>query len=198
MSAPLAVVKVGGSLYDLPDLATRLRGWLAAEGNSGAGVLLVPGGGAAADVVRDLDRRHQLGEEASHWLALRALSLAAYFLAALLPSARVIEDVMECEGVWRGGGVPVLDAHSFALADEGRAGCLPHTWAVTSDALAARVAVVTRARRLVLLKSVTVPRGADWREAGRRGLVDETFAEVLRDAPAELCVRAVNLRVWPY
>jgi aspartokinase-like uncharacterized kinase len=190
-----AVVKVGGSLYDLPDLATRLREWLVAERNSGFGVVLVPGGGRTVDVVRELDRLHQIGEETAHWLALRALSVNAHFLKSLLPNACVIEDMNECENVWFSGRTPILDPHEFARQDENRIGRLPHVWAVTSDSLAARVAVVTQARHLVLLKSTTIPTGMDWREAGRLGLVDETFADVVRQS-ANLQVHAVNLRTW--
>jgi aspartokinase-like uncharacterized kinase len=193
----LAVIKVGGSLYEWPDLATRLREWLAAEWNSGFGVLLIPGGGSTADAVRDLDRRHGLGEEKAHWLALRALSLNAHFLASLLPDACVIEDVKHGEKVWLEGGTPILDVHEFARADERRTGRLPYTWAVTSDALAARVAVVSQAHHLVLLKSTAIPARPDWAEAGRLGLVDEVFAEVLRAASHHLQVSAVNLRTWP-
>jgi aspartokinase-like uncharacterized kinase len=192
-----AVVKVGGSLYDLPDLATRLHEWLAAEWDSGFGMLVIPGGGAVADAVRELDRRHGLGEEKSHWLALRALTLNAHFLASFLPPACVIEDVTHCPRAWLEGKIPVLDVHEFARTDEHRPGRLPHSWAVTSDALAARVAVVTHARRLILLKSTTIAPGADWAEVGRLGLVDEMFAEVLGDASAKLRVSAVNLRTWP-
>jgi aspartokinase-like uncharacterized kinase len=189
----MAVVKVGGSLYDLPDLAPRLRRWLA--GLAGP-VLLVPGGGATADVVRDLDRRHGLGEDKAHWLALRSLTVNAHFLAALLPATRVVEDLQTCPEAWRAGLTPVLDAHAFAGADEGRPGRLPHAWAATSDSLAARVAAVGGARRLVLLKSVTVPAGMGWAEAGRLGLVDALFADLLRAGPSDLGVEAVNLAAW--
>lgn len=191
MSPSLTVVKIGGSLYDLPDLAIRLRRWLAAECEGG--VLLVPGGGPAADVVRDFDRRHHLGEEASHWLALRVLSLNAHFLAALLPSARVLHDVEACQRAWQENVIPILDVFSFARADEERPDRLPHSWAVTSDAVAARVAVVTQASQLVLLKSTTIPPEMNWHEAGRLGWVDAVFAEVVREAPG-LRIRAVNLR----
>ena len=191
MSPPLTVVKVGGSLFDLPDLAPRLRRWLDAE--CAGGVLLVPGGGSSADMVRDLDRRHNLGEEASHWLALRALALNAHFLAALLPSACVLHDVETCQRAWQENRIPILDVFSFARADEARPGHLPHSWTVTSDALAARVAVVAQARELVLLKSMTIPPSVDWHEAGRLGWVDAVFAEVL-GAARDLRVRAVNLR----
>jgi aspartokinase-like uncharacterized kinase len=72
---------------------------------------------------------------------------------------------------------------------------LPHSWAVTSDALAARVAIVTGAHSLILLKSASLPDGVDWTEAGRLGLVDAMFAKVRHQAPADLHVRAVNLRL---
>ncbi len=193
MPSTLAVVKIGGSLYDLPDLGPRLRRWLAVH-DGGSHVVLVPGGGALVEVLRRLDHCHGLGEETSHWLALRALTVNAHFLASLLPPAYVIGDVDELPRAWDKGLLPVLDLHEFATADESRCGRLPHTWAVTSDALSARVAVVLQARQLVLLKSTTIPPNIDWREAGRLGLVDAQFSEVLRDAQADLYVRAVNLR----
>jgi aspartokinase-like uncharacterized kinase len=166
------VVKVGGSLYDWPDLGPRLRAWL--DALRPAQALLVPGGGPTADVVRALDRRHALGEEASHWLALQALSLNGRFLQALLP------------------GVTIVDAYDFARQDEGQPGALPHSWDVTSDSVAARVAAVTGARRLVLLKSADFPVGIEAVEAGRGGLVDAYFAR----AQGNLEVYALNFRAW--
>jgi aspartokinase-like uncharacterized kinase len=213
------VVKIGGSLYDLPDLGSRLGKWLASLGTRE--VLLVPGGGPAADVVRNLDQTHCLGEEAAHWLALQALSLNARFLATLLAAdtnPAVIGDPKWCHPLWQGGRLPILDAHSFARMDEGRAGCLPHHWSVTSDSVAARVAVVAGADRIVLLKSITLPDGIGWTEAGRRGFVDAYFAAALRSAECgvrsaecgidnpplrtphsalrSIAVRVVNLRTW--
>jgi aspartokinase-like uncharacterized kinase len=189
-----AVVKVGGSLYDLPDLGPRLRRLLD-EQFAGACVVLVPGGGASADFIRQLDRCHGLGEEISHWLALRALTLNAHFVASLLPHSCVVGNLEKFQQAWDIHKLPILDVHEFARGDDRNPGHLPHRWAATSDALAARVAVVLEARRLVLLKSTTVPSGLDWTEAGQLGFVDEMFAEVLRDAPADLHVSCINLRV---
>jgi aspartokinase-like uncharacterized kinase len=185
--AGLLVVKVGGSLYDLPDLGARLRSRLGKE--SFARLILVPGGGRTADVVRDLDARQGLGEVSAHWLALRALTFNAHFLAHLLPEVPLLADPALCPP----NSVALLDAHAFAQADEGRPGCLPHCWSVTSDSLAARVAVVAQASELVLLKSMSIPPDLPWEEVGRRGLVDPMFADVLRQAP-RLRTRAVNLR----
>jgi aspartokinase-like uncharacterized kinase len=184
------VVKVGGSLFDLPDLGPRLAAWLAGRAERAA--LLVPGGGPTTDVVRAFDRRFGLGEEKAHWLALRALALNARVLADLLPAACVVGGVEECPAAWRTGRVPVLDAHAFAQADA--ADRLPHCWDAGSDAVAARVAVAAGAARLVLLKSVDLPQGIDWDEAGRRGLVDPWFGRVLRQARRPPAVEFVNLR----
>ncbi len=188
MAAPLTVVKVGGSLYGLPDLQSRLRSFLARR--PGERLLLVPGGGLTAEVVRTLDQRHGLGDERAHWLALRALTLNAAFLAALLPDAIIVEHPASPTA-----DVSILDALAFAEWDERQnpTRCLPHTWDATSDAVAARAAVVGGAARLVLLKSVTIPPEMDWSEAARLGFVDAVFAGVIGDAPA-LVVEAINLR----
>ena len=184
------IVKVGGSLYDLPDLGPRLRAWLALQATRR--IVLFPGGGAAADWIRHVDSLAQLGEERSHWLALRALTLTAHVLAARLPGATVIEDLNEREAAWRRGLVPVLDPHAFARADEHRADHLPHSWDVTSDSLAARAAIVAVCPELILLKSRDLPTDDDWTAAARLGLVDAAFPL----ASASLRVLVVNFRQW--
>ena len=182
------IVKVGGSLFDLPDLAARLHAWLARLDVSP--VMLIPGGGVTADAVRALDRTHHLGEEASHWLALEALSINARFLQVLLPTAKLVAEIQVGSM-----GLHILDAMPFFRADEQRPDHLPHTWQVTSDSLAVRVAVLAEARELVLLKS-TDWRGDDWTAASRAGIVDDYFAPAVRCAPSELRIRVVNLRLW--
>jgi aspartokinase-like uncharacterized kinase len=182
------VVKVGGSLFDLPDLGPRLRHWLAGLGP--ASFLLVPGGGAVAEVVRDLDQCHHLGEEKSHWLALQAMTLNAHFLQTLLPSSCIVSRP------WPDGPGPfLLNAHSFARLDDHLPDRLPHTWQVTSDSVAARAAIVGAAHELVLLKSASLPKGATWDEVARAGLVDAFFPELVRKMDG-VRVWSVNLRQW--
>src|SRR2546430_1392521 len=110
MFSDVRIVKVGGSLYELPDLGMRLVGWL--RRYEGGRVVLVPGGGPAADVVRTYDRSQRLGDEASHWLALRMLQVNAHFLARLLPQARIV--ATPCADA----PLSVLDAFVFAQDDE--------------------------------------------------------------------------------
>lgn len=177
--AELIVVKVGGSLFTWPDLLPRLRTWLATL--TAARVLLVPGGGASADVIRHLDTTHGLGAEAAHWLALRAVQLNAQWLAPALNAPIVTEPAL---------GLSVLDGFAFAQADEANAEHLPHTWDATSDSLAARVAQVFAANELILLKSIALPANVNWTEAAARGWVDPLFPGLVRARR----VRAVQLR----
>jgi aspartokinase-like uncharacterized kinase len=189
---PAIVVKVGGSLFDLPDLGSRLLRWLA-QFPPGE-VLLVPGGGQATDVVREYDRLHGLGEERAHWLALWALALNARFLASLLPGAVVLPHVLLSRPHRLHGQIPILDPYAFARADENQPGCLPHCWMVTSDSVAARAARLAGARELILLKSVSSAARFDCALAAKSGLVDAYFPEAVGDS---LAVRSINFRCWP-
>ncbi|MBX9579679.1 MAG: hypothetical protein K2X87_05160 [Gemmataceae bacterium] len=165
----MIVVKVGGSLYDHPGLGPGLRAYLAELATEP--VLLVPGGGDFGDAVRRLDAVHRLGEEAAHRLALRSLAAPAAFLEHLV-----------------GNQAAVLDADDFCRRDD----TLPHSWAVTTDSIAARAAVVHRAARLVLLKSIDIPPGTPWREAAECGWVDQHFPHVV--AGRSILIEPVNFR----
>jgi aspartokinase-like uncharacterized kinase len=194
------IVKVGGSLFDLPDLGARLHLFL--ESLTCGQIVLVPGGGPACDLVRQWDRNGRLGDEAAHWLALRAMTWNGRYLQALLRQrqANLCGDPLRLEGIWSMGAIPILDAFEFALADEGRTGCLPHGWHVTSDCVAARLAAVTGSDCLILLKSVTMPDGTDCRDAMARGWIDPYFQEVVLPGAANeekvMRILAVNFRAW--
>ncbi len=88
--------------------------------------------------------------------------------------------------------IGVLDCFAFALEDEGRPGALPHSWSVTTDSIAARAALVFRAERLILLKSVDVSPGTSWDVAAVNGWVDTHFPQI---AQALTCpIDVVNFR----
>lgn len=187
----LAVYKLGGSLLSLPDLAARLKRLFERE-TSHPRRLLVSGGGGAADIVRDWDRLHGLGEERAHWLALESLRLNESLLAELLPGGRVVRSRDEAECVWDAGGLPILCACDFLREEERRAALpLPHTWDVTSDSIAAWVAAVWPADRLVLLKSVALATRGTGSAPDAAPPVDAYFHVI---APRVRDIRWANLR----
>jgi len=182
------VLKIGGSLLDLPDLPVRVSRLLAELRNSR--VAIVAGGGAATDVVRDWDRRFGLGESASHWLALRALRLSDALLERQLPGTECVMNRDSLASVWSRGSVGILAMESLLLEAESRAEPTPpESWDVTTDSLAAWAAVRLCAR-LVLAKSVDVPR-MSLNDATAAGLVDRWFSRATGEG---LCVDWVNLR----
>lgn len=185
MSSSCVVVKVGGSLLDVPDLAARLTRSLADLPS----VLLVPGGGRLTETLRQLDTVHGLGEETCHWLALQAMSINAGVLGRLLPDAQLVTDLSpRCAG-WR-----ILDPYPFFRDDDKNPDHLPHRWSVTSDSLALRAAVLMRAQELVLLKSVDWDGRRSWHEAAAAGVVDAYFPDALAHQQQTPAVRVVNLR----
>jgi aspartokinase-like uncharacterized kinase len=183
------VVKLGGSLLDIPGLGRELRDWLDALPTRQ--VILVAGGGPAADVIRELARVHHFGEAQAHWLAVRALSLAARAVAELLPASRFVTALDDCQETWAVDCTPILDPHPVLLGDWGKPGELPHRWSVTSDSIAARVAILVGAAELILLKSRTASAGHTWADLAREGFVDEFFPTVAHQLRA---VRVVNFR----
>ncbi|MBI4584655.1 MAG: hypothetical protein HY717_11625 [Planctomycetes bacterium] len=176
-----AVLKLGGSLLEPPDLAdlpARLSRVLLDHG--GARPIFIVGGGPMVECIRRWDRLYHLEEEPAHWIAVRALSINARVVEKLLPVFRMAEAAEACFEAWEGGRVPILDCHAFLLqVDERRPDPLPRSWKITTDSIAARAAQHFAAPRLVLLKSVALFAPTAVAEAVERGLVDPHFDRVI-------------------
>ena len=190
-AGPIVVVKLGGSLLDWPGWPTRLVAFLANLPDDPR-VVLVVGGGRFADILRDLDETHGLGEATAHALALRVLDTTAYLAAALLPDSRVVADLADLAAAWTLGLLPILAPRRFLDRDDQSPDPLPHRWTTTTDSIAARVATHLGAAHLVLLKSRPLPPEAtDWTTAATLGLVDPEFA---RRIGGDFQVKFFNLR----
>jgi aspartokinase-like uncharacterized kinase len=179
---PFAVFKIGGSLFDLPELPELVEQVLGQR--PGTAPLLVAGGGPAADAVRDWDRVHHLGETAAHELALEAMDLSASLLARFFPEARLVRSEPQARMAASDGVLAILCAGCFIKAAEAQGHApLARSWRVTSDSIAAWTAGVLAAE-LVLVKSVGVPLEMTLAAAARAGLVDESFPAVAANLPA--------------
>jgi probable H4MPT-linked C1 transfer pathway protein len=148
LATPLAdvVLKIGGGMLGTPGDLEAVCAWL--ERLTGRRALLVPGGGPFADAVREVDARQQLSPDAAHWMAIRAMDAFAEQVASRLTRGVVVETPDEIRAAIRQGRVPVLAPSRWLRANDP----LPHTWAVTSDSIAAWVAGEVGAARLILVK----------------------------------------------
>jgi aspartokinase-like uncharacterized kinase len=194
-SRSVRVVKVGGSLFDFPDLVGALHRFLGRQGP--AANVLIAGGGPWADAVRQTFACRSLSESTAHWLCVRAMSLTARLLASL-SAEWTLHDRWDDLYSWtrRSGDPPAVrlfDVETFLEQEEaqlpGRE--LPRDWSATSDSIAARVAQCLGGAELVLLKSKSLVPDTPIEEASEAGYVDRFFPQAV---PGLQCVRCVNLR----
>ena len=195
------VIKLGGSLLDLPDLAVRLEEWL--EANPAQDNLLVVGGGPIVEAMKLLDRVHRLNQTQVHWWCIELLEYSARIVGCLLPQSLALRTPQQlAEHLHRSSqtvnpDVVLVHVSSFysqplsgtpgSLAD-----LLPHSWHTTTDSLAALLCRQVEADELVLMKSTTVANPCNDAPAWcRAGIVDEAFPELAVTIPN---IRIVNLR----
>ena len=196
------VIKLGGSLLDLPDLTARLREFIDSQPNSGA-LLIVVGGGKIVNAVRDYDLIHSIDPVASHWLCVDLMHSTAQLLQALLPEFPFLADTCELSSfvseesdsdadvdsvVTKAAIVSPLSFYSRTL----NAQSLPVGWQTTSDSISAFLATMLRADELILLKSTDESK-VDGQDNREQSLTDEAFSSVV---PEWLKVRIVNLRAY--
>jgi probable H4MPT-linked C1 transfer pathway protein len=188
------VVKIGGGLlahHGCLDAVLAVMGDLARD----RPLLIVPGGGPFADVVREQDDRLKrarapLSDDAAHWMAILAMDQYAHLIASRLPIATLVSDAVAIADAVRAGRVPVLAPSSWLR----RVDPLPHSWNVTSDSIAAWVAKQVGARGLMLIK----PPGASGQD-----VVDPHFAQAsdglrIELIPADAVETRCGLRRSPH
>lgn len=188
---PLRVAKLGGSLLTYEPLAPALRAWLADDSFSGHTVLVV-GGGPLVDGLREVDRRHAISESAMHWLCIQALSVTAQCVQQLLPELPLVAQLGTLRERLAVRGATLFEVQHFMRYEEPHLPGvkLPATWDVTTDSIAARLAIVLEAESLVLLKS-SDPASERFDELVEAGHVDRFLPRLMADAPP---IRCVNLR----
>jgi len=168
------VIKVGGSLAVDPDA---LRGLcvelsLVAERFK---VVVVPGGGQFADMVRKIDEQFGLSSGASHRMALLGMDQFGLLLSELIPSCRVASSLSVISGLGSSGRVVVLLPARLVF----RARSLVASWDVTSDSVAGYVAGRLAATKIVLVTDVDGVFSADPKVENGAKLLAEVSASGL-------------------
>ncbi|WP_309492560.1 hypothetical protein [Candidatus Hecatella orcuttiae] len=144
-----AVVKVGGSLTEYPQALKKLCKTLSRLSHRHR-LLIVPGGGPLADAVRALDRKFSLPPQTAHRMAVLAMDQFGLLLHSFIPASHTVSRLEEVEILLGRCGLPIFLPSRFTAASR----LLRASWDVTSDSIAAFLALRLKADKLLLLKDV--------------------------------------------
>jgi aspartokinase-like uncharacterized kinase len=168
-----AVLKVGGSLAENPTSLTRLCQQLSALAKTYR-IVIVPGGGKFADTVRKIDKTYKLSDVVAHKMAILAMDQYGFFLSDITPKAYVSHS-LKAVGNSAKGTLPILLPSKIMFREDS----LGHSWDVTSDTIAAYIACLLHAEKLVLVTDVDGIFSEDPKKTSDAKLVEELSAEEL-------------------
>ncbi len=168
-----AVLKVGGSLAEYPTSLRRLCKELAIFAKDHK-ILIVPGGGKFADVVREFDKTYSLSDMVAHKIAILAMDQFGMFLSDITPNPHVsysLEEVRDSPS----GTLPIFLPSRFIF----RKDPLESSWDVTSDSVAAYIAGMIHANKLILVTDVDGIFTEDPKKSLDAKLIEEVSAKQL-------------------
>lgn len=175
------VIKLGGSLVSRRDFVPAVCEWLEQQQASRPEdhrVLLV-GGGPLVETLRQLDALRAISASDAHWRAIELMQVTGRMVAGWLPAMEVVESFCDLRRRCAQPGQTLLLPERFLMDDEPNleGDVLEEGWHVTSDSIAARLAICLGAARLRLIKSrrPAAAEANDWALAAQNGLVDRFF-----------------------
>lgn len=143
------MVKVGGSLALEPEKLRALCNKLSVLSQTHE-LLVVPGGGEFADVVRRLDERFSLPRRTTHRMAMLGMDQYGLLLADLTPNSVVTESLQQSKTALASRKLPILLPSNLMLEEDP----LENSWDVTSDSIAVYVAPQLGVHKVVLVTDV--------------------------------------------
>jgi aspartokinase-like uncharacterized kinase len=144
-----AVIKIGGSLAEDPE---RLRALCAklSEFAKKYAIVVVPGGGRFADVVRDFDKRFTLSSEISHRMAVLGMEQFGLLLSQIIPNSCATYLLNDAKQLSEIGVVPVFLPSRLMFKEDP----LENSWNVTSDSISVYVASRLHVAKVLLVTDV--------------------------------------------
>ncbi|MFZ2071560.1 MAG: amino acid kinase [Halobacteriota archaeon] len=136
-----AIIKLGGSLIENGREIVEVLRVYAKEKEKDRHILVIPGGGPFVAEVRNY--AYCLTEEAAHWMAILAMHQYGLFLAN--DELLTVESLDEIDESFC-----IILPYQILKADDS----LPHTWDVTSDTIAAFIAMKLGERTFIKLTDV--------------------------------------------
>jgi len=175
----MIVLKLGGSLLSSPVLSQYLQ--LAIQKGQGQ-LVIVPGGGVFADQVRLTQTQWQYDDKIAHYMAILAMQQMALLFQGLCADLVLINQVSGIRPALQQQQVVVWSPLAIELDAAG----IPASWDVTSDSMAAWLAIQLSAIRLILVKSAKIPVNATLEQLATLGVIDKAFTRLVHNKPLRI------------
>lgn len=144
-----AIIKIGGSLIEIPQAFKSLCLELSKIAQKHS-ILIIPGGGKFADIVRELDSKFNLPSLFSHRMAILAMDQYGLFLSQMIPDSRICDSFQEANKIVKSGKT-VLFLPSKMLFENDP---FNPSWDVTSDSISVYLAIKMQAKKAILVTDV--------------------------------------------
>jgi aspartokinase-like uncharacterized kinase len=168
------VVKVGGSLSLYPEKLRTLCQKIS-EISKEQKLIVVPGGGEFADVVRCLDKSFHLSCSTSHGMAILGMDQYGMLLSDLMPGSITIHKLEEIKYFFDLNKLPIfLPSHLLLQEDS-----LEKSWAVTSDSIAVYIAGRLQVTKVLLVTDVDGIYNSDPKTFSEAKIIDNISASEL-------------------
>lgn len=174
------VIKLGGSLCQsgrLLDILDKIR----YHYNRHA-VVIVPGGGAFADQVRQAQHQWHFGDITAHRMAILAMQQTALLINGIQPHFLITHTVDQVKHhtlqaqtvIWSPDLLELDQAHIAA------------NWQITSDSLSVWLATQLTAQKLILIKSAIIDTQANLQQLTNHGIIDGAFNDFASKCPSDI------------
>jgi 5-(aminomethyl)-3-furanmethanol phosphate kinase len=110
----------------------------------------LPGGGKFADAVRKLDSELNLPAQVSHDMAILAMDQYGLSLSHKIPKSRCVESIADAQKLMNSGKTPIFLPSKLLFEEKP---FMP-SWDITSDSIAAYIAVKMDSKKLILVTDV--------------------------------------------
>jgi aspartokinase-like uncharacterized kinase len=112
-------------------------------------ITIVPGGGEFADTVREFDKRYNLSDAVAHKMAILAMDQYGLLLSSITPNSYISYSLEEISNPMK-GSLPILLPSKLIFHKDP----MEHSWDVTSDTIAAYIAQLLHAEKLMVVTDV--------------------------------------------
>jgi aspartokinase-like uncharacterized kinase len=142
-------IKIGGRLLSYSEELRNLMEALDKLSKSFQ-LLIIPGGGTFANIVRKVYNQLKFSETVAHWMAILAMDQYGFLLSNLSENAVITSSLDEIKENSREDRLQIFLPFRVLYEQDP----LEHSWDVTSDSIALYIASLIDAESLILVKDV--------------------------------------------